>query len=41
MASQPKRILIVEDEKPLARALELKLLNWKVPQKFDTFSMYS
>jgi len=27
MASQPKRILIVEDEKPLARALELKLLN--------------
>jgi DNA-binding response OmpR family regulator len=27
MVSQPKRILIVEDEKPLARALELKLLN--------------
>ncbi|HOZ53099.1 MAG TPA: response regulator [bacterium] len=27
MVSQPKKILIVEDEKPLARALELKLLN--------------
>jgi len=28
MASQPKKILIVEDEQPLAKALKLKLLNF-------------
>ncbi|MFA5421126.1 MAG: response regulator [Patescibacteria group bacterium] len=27
MVNSPRKILIVEDEKPLARALELKLLN--------------